>query len=354
MKLVVFGLSLSSSWGNGHATVWRALLSALSQRNHRIVFFEADVPYYAEHRDLPEPPFAKLYLYRSWESVSELALNELADADVAVVSSYCRDAIAASGLIMSSKARTRLFYDLDTPVTLSQFATNCPPAYLPPAGLGDFDLVLSFTGGPAVEHLMNRLGARRVSPLYGSVDSAKYFPVPPVARYCCDLGYLGTYARDRQDSLERLFVRTAERFPDRRFLLGGSLYPADFPWQKNISYISHIPPDEHREFYCSSKATLNVTRGAMAQMGYCPSGRLFEAAACGTLILSDDWEGMDQFFARGSEILIVKNDDDVAAALSLGDGERSRVANAAREHTLEHHTGHNRARDFERIVAELM
>jgi spore maturation protein CgeB len=352
MKLVIFGLTVSSSWGNGHATVWRALLAALHERRHRIIFFEADVPYYAEHRDLREPAFGTLHLYSSWDSVAELANAELSDADVAIISSYCPHATEACQLVLASKARVRVFYDLDTPVTLKQSSTDRWPAYLPPRGLGDFDLVLSFTGGPALQQLSSRLGARRVSPLYGSVDPMRYFPVAPVAQYGCDLSYLGTYAPDRQRSLERLFVAAAELLPVGRFLLGGSLYPPGFPWKPNIWHISHVSPEEHPRFYCSSKATLNVTRGVMAKMGYCPSGRLFEAAACGTLILSDDWPGMDQFFARGSEILIVRNADEVVAALSLSEVERSRVANAARQRALEYHTGRHRAREFEHVIAE--
>jgi len=354
MKLVIFGLTVSSSWGNGHATVWRALLAALHERHHRIVFFEADVPYYAEHRDLREPEFAALHLYSSWESVVERANLELADADVAVISSYCPHARQAAQIVLSSEARVRVFYDLDTPVTLNQSLTDRWPAYLPPNGLGDFDLVLSFTGGPALQELRNRLGARRVSPLYGSVDPTLYRPVASAAKYRCDLSYLGTYAADRQHALERLFVDAAQLLPMSRFLLGGSLYPPWFPWKPNIWHVSHVSPEEHPRFYCSSKATLNVTRGVMAEMGYCPSGRLFEAAACGTLILSDDWGGMDQFFAPGGEILIVKDADEVVEALSLSEAERSRIAKTARERALEYHTGSNRACEFERCISEVI
>ena len=354
MKLVIFGLTLSSSWGNGHATVWRALLAALHERHHRIVFFEADTPYYAEHRDLPEPAFAKLHLYSSWDAVAELVNAELGDADVAVISSYFRHAAEASQLVLSSKARIRVFYDLDTPVTLSQFSADCRPAYLPPGELGDFDLVFSFTGGPALKELRSRLGARRVSPLYGSVDPTRYSPVGPVWQYRCDLSYLGTYAPDRQHSLEGLFVGAAELLPGGRFLLGGPLYPSGFPWKRNIWHISHVSPEEHPRFYCSSKATLNVTRAVMAKMGYCPSGRLFEAAACGTLILSDYWAGIDEFFVPGREIMIVRNAEEVLAALALPDDERSRVANAGRQRALKCHTGSHRAREFEQALAEAM
>ncbi|HJU09972.1 MAG TPA: glycosyltransferase [Candidatus Binataceae bacterium] len=354
MKLVIFGLTLSSSWGNGHATVWRSLLSALSKRGYHIVFFEADVPYYAEHRDLPEPSFAKLHLYSSWRSIADKAKLELADADVAIVSSYCADAVAASQIVLSSRARARVFYDLDTPVTLRQLSSDCPPPYLPAHGLADFDLVLSFTGGPALDELRSRLGAQRVSPLYGSVDPCTYHPVGPVAQYRCDLSYLGTFAADRQTALERLFVTTAEYLPNCRFVLAGALYPLDFPWKPNLWHVPHVPPRDHAQLYCSSRATLNVTRAAMATMGYCPSGRLFEAAACGTLMLSDDWAGMDQFFTRGTEILIVNNADDVIAALSLSEREQLRIAREARERVLEFHIGHKRALEFESAVAAVM
>src|SRR5438477_6768688 len=203
MKLVIFGLTISSSWGNGHATLWRGLCRALTGRGHHIVFFERDVPYYAAHRDLTELPGGALHLYSDWKEVLPLAKRGLADADVAIVTSYCPDGIAASELVLSSRAEVRVFYDLDTPVTLDRLRIGEPVPYLPPQGLGNFDLVLSFTGGQALEELKQQLGARRVAPLYGSVDPEVHRVVGPVDSYRCDLSYLGTYAADRQEMLRK-------------------------------------------------------------------------------------------------------------------------------------------------------
>ena len=232
-------------------------------------------------------------------------------------------------------------------MTLSRLRCGESVSYLPPQGLGDFDLVLSYTGGRALTDLCTLLGARRVAPLYGSVDPDAHRQVNADASLRADLSYLGTYSADRQLRLEQLFVEPARRRPDRKFVIGGSQYPADFPWTSNIFYVSHMPPPAHPAFYCSSLLTLNVTRGAMADMGYCPSGRLFEAAACGTPIVSDAWEGLDTFFEPGQEILIAGNTEEVLGAIDLPRSRLLQIADAARERTLAQHTAARRVRDLE-------
>ena len=350
MKLVIFGLTISSAWGNGHATIWRGLCRALSELGHDIIFFERDVPYYAANRDLGEPPGVRLRLYRDWMDVRRDATDACADADVAIVTSYCPDGAEASALVLESGASLRAFYDLDTPVTLSRLKQGDYVSYLPPTGLGDFDLVLSYTGGRALEELQTRLGARRVAPLYGSVDPDAHRKVRANDSLRADLSYLGTYAVDRQRRLEELFIEPARRRPERKFVIGGSQYPADFPWTRNIYYVWHMPPPAHPEFYCSSALTLNVTRGAMAEMGYCPSGRLFEAAACGAPILSDTWEGLETFFEPGREIFVATNTDEALEVLELPPATLARVAEAARARTLAQHTAAARARELEAIL----
>jgi spore maturation protein CgeB len=212
--------------------------------------------------------------------------------------------------------------------------------------------VLSYTGGAALIELVARLGAGRVAPLYGHVDPDVHRPVPPVDRYRADLSYLGTWAADRQAGVEALLLEPARRLPSRRFLLGGALYPADFPWTPNLYFVHHVPPAEHPAFFGSSRLTLNVTRSAMAAMGSCPSGRLFEAAACGVPVLSDDWDGLDRFFAPGEEILVARGPDDAVAAITLSDEELARIGRAARERTLAEHTSDARALDLERLLEE--
>jgi len=243
-----------------------------------------------------------------------------------------------------------VFYDLDTPITLERLHAGKDVQYIGPRGLRDFDLVLSYTGGTELELLKTELGAQRVAPLYGSVDPEVHSPVAPVSMFQCDLSYLGTYAEDRQKTLKELFVEPARRVPNRKFLIGGAQYPQEFPWAENIFFASHVAPPDHPAFYSSSQFTLNVTRAAMAQMGYCPSGRLFEAAACGTPILSDWWEGLDDFFKPGSEMIVARNSEDVIDALALLPAERKKISRAARERTLEEHTADRRAMELEGIL----
>ena len=350
MKLVIFGLSISSSWGNGHATLWRGLCRALIRRGHEVHFFEHDVPYYALHRDLTEIPGGHLHLYSSWDEVRGKAADQLKDADVAIVTSYCPDAIDATDLALGSQAGVKCFYDLDTPITLNRLESGQPVEYLGSRGLRDFDLVLSYTGGEALTQLRTRLGARRVAPLYGSVDPDKHFPERPMDRFVSDLSYLGTYAEDRQAALEELFIEPARQLSDQRFLIAGSMYPQEFPWTRNIFFVQHLPPAEHPSFYSSSHLTLNVTRRAMADLGYCPSGRLFEAAACGAPILSDWWEGLDQFFEPDSEILIARTTEQAIDAIQRPAEELTRMAVRALERTLDCHTADLRAREFESVV----
>jgi spore maturation protein CgeB len=349
MKIVVFGLTISSSWGNGHATLWRGLCKALARRGHRVMFFERDVPYYAQARDLHDITGGKLVLYAEWEEVRASARRDIDDADVVIVTSYCPDAIAATELACAARALS-VFYDLDTPVTLARLAQSESVPYIGPRGLADFDLVLSYTGGAALEQLQSRLGARRTAPLYGHVDPQVHGPAAPQPHYRADLSYLGTYSLDRQARLEALLVAPARSRPQHRFLIGGAQYPQDFPWSPNIYFVQHLPPSEHAAFFSSSRLTLNVTRAPMAQMGWCPSGRLFEAAACGVPVLSDAWEGLDRFFTPGHDILVADASGEALAAVDRDDAELARIGRAARERVLAEHTSDHRADELLAIL----
>ncbi len=354
MRIVIFGLTVSSSWGNGHATLWRGLCRALSVRGHVVTFYERDLSYYASTRDLTElPGGGRLVLYERFADIQSEATRLCHGADLALTTSFCPDGKEAAQLLLSSRAAIKAFYDLDTPVTLNSLDHGEPVAYLPDEGLKAFDLVLSYTGGRALDELQRRLGARVVAPLYGWADPATHHPVAPVKSYRADLSYLGTYAADRQSTLEELFVVPARRLPGMRFLIGGAQYPDSFPWTRNTYFVKHMPPPEHPSFFSSSRLTLNVTRASMASYGYCPSGRLFEAAACGVPLVSDVWEGLDSFFTPGEEILMAKDAEDVLAALRLDAGELSRIACNARQRTLDEHSADARAASLERICASL-
>jgi spore maturation protein CgeB len=343
VKIVIFGLTISSSWGNGHATLWRGLCRALIQSGHDIVFYERNVPYYAEMRDLHEIPGGRLELYEDWQSIRRRASFDLADADVAIITSYCPDSPAANDIVLADCRGLRVFYDLDTPVTLARLEAGEKVPYIAASGLGDFDLVLSYSGGRALDEFRARLGAKRVAALYGHVDPDLHRPTRPLPQNRADLSYLGTYSEDRQRALEALLVVPAQMQPDRKFLIGGAQYPQHFPWSSNIYFVRHLPPAEHAAFFCSSRLTLNVTRRAMVERGWCPSGRLFEAAACGAPIVSDAWEGLDAFFQPDEEIILANGSADVAAALELGDQELEAMARRARERTLQEHSSRRRA-----------
>jgi spore maturation protein CgeB len=352
VNILVLGLTVSSSWGNGHATLWRALGRALAARGHRFTFFERDVRYYADHRDGTAFPGIELVLYRDRADLRGPLAARLAGADVAVLTSFCPDGGALASLVCDAPRPLRVFYDLDTPVTLARLDAGETVDYLPAGGLGDFDLVLSYTGGRALAALRARLGARRAAALYGSVDPEVHRPAPPRRAFAGDLSYLGTFAADRQPALERLLLEPARRARERRFVVGGAQYPIDFPWTPNMFFVRHLPAGDHPAFYASSPLTLNVTRAAMAAMGHCPSGRLFEAAACGAAIVSDGWEGLDRFFTPGEELLIAREAGDVLAALALPREALARLARRARERTLDEHTAAARARQLEALLEE--
>lgn len=354
MRFVIFGLSVSSSWGNGHATLWRGLLKALVTRGHTITFYEKDVPYYAETRDgWPLPEGVKLRLFSSLADIRDEVNCELSEADVAMVTSYCGEGAIACDLVLPSSAQTKVFYDLDTPVTLNALISGARVPYLPDNGLAEFDIVLSYTGGRALERLQKWLGARRVAPLYGWVDPDVYCPAEPRAEFRSELSYLGTYAADRQSALEELFVQTALARPGARFVIGGAQYPDSFPWTENIFFVRHLSPALHPAFFCSGRATLNITRRVMASCGHCPSGRLFEAAACGTPIITDMWEGLESFFCFDTEILPVRTSEDVLRYLARSDADLAKIAEAARARTLREHTAAARAIELEKILNEL-
>jgi spore maturation protein CgeB len=346
MQLVVFGLTASSTWGNGHAPLWRGLARALGEQGHALVFYERDQPWYAAHRDRTELAGGSLRIYRDLAEIRAGARAALDGADVAMVTSYCPDALAATELVVGSRARLKVFYDLDTGVTAAQLAAGEPVPWIGPRGLADFDLVLSVTGGRALSLLRDVLGARRAAPLHGSVDPEVHRPSPPAPPFRGDLSHLGTWAPSRQPGLETLFLGPAARMPERTFVLAGSMYDASFPWRANIRYVRHLEPALHPAFFCSSPLTVNVTRPEMAALGHCPSPRLFEAAACGVPVVSDWFDGLDGFFDPGEEILVARTVEEAAEAVATPREELAWIGRRARDRALEEHTAAARARQL--------
>lgn len=349
MKIVILGLSITSSWGNGHATTFRGLVRELTARGHDVLFLERDAPWYAENRDLPRPPWGRTVLYGSLAELEEYA-DEIQDADAVVVGSYIPDGIEVGQWVQRTAHGLRAFYDIDTPVTLAALDRgDC--SYLTPMLIPQYDLYLSFAGGPTLTRLEQQYHSPCARPLYCSVDPDLYFPEDALRDY--DLGYMGTYSPDRQPPLEMLLLEPARRWPSGRFSVAGPQYPDSIVWPTNISRTEHLPPEQHRAFYNSQKFTLNITRADMIQMGYAPSVRLFEAAACGVPIISDYWEGLDTFFGIGKEILVARCPEDTLAILQeMGDAARNYLAAQARARVLASHTAAHRAAELETYFRE--
>ncbi|MBV9634909.1 MAG: glycosyltransferase, partial [Methylobacteriaceae bacterium] len=327
LRLVVLGLSLSSSWGNGHATTYRALLRAFAKRGHSVMFLERDQPWYAAHRDLADPDFCELVFYHDLAGLDPHR-DRIAAADAVIVGSYVPNGVAVGRCVQRTARGVTAFYDIDTPVTLGKLETG-DFEYLSPDLIPDYDLYLSFTGGPTLDVLMRQYGAPLARALYCCVDPEVCRPTATRVRY--DLGYLGTYSPDRQPALDRLLIEPARRAPHLKFIVAGPQYPRDIVWPDNVLLVEHIPPSRHGAFYASCRFTLNVTRADMIRAGYSPSVRLFEAAACETPIISDVWEGLERFFAPGREIVLARTAQDVLAALTIMDsGEAQALSRAAR------------------------
>ncbi|MGE5619118.1 MAG: glycosyltransferase [Sphingomonadaceae bacterium] len=353
MRLLVFGLSITSSWGNGHATVYRGLLKELHRQRVDVTFVEKDVPWYAENRDLPRTDFARILLYRGAGQLEDLLATEIPRSDVVLMGSYFPDGVTVATRLANHGDLVRLYYDIDTPVTLAAFAATGATPYLESEQLAVFDAVLSFTGGRALAELEKRWGARRTVAFYCALDPETHYRVEPVETFRCRLGYMGTYSADRQEAMARLFLRPALGLPQQRFVLAGPQYP-DMALPPNVSHFHHLPPGMHSAFYSSCDLTLNITRGPMVVYGYSPSVRLFEAAGCGACVISDRWDGLEELFEVGKEILVADDTESMLALLrettpeaAMELGERFR-ARALREHTFA-----VRARQFLDLVRDL-
>jgi spore maturation protein CgeB len=349
MRIVFLGLSITSSWGNGHATNYRALVRELSARGHDVLFCERDVPWYAAQRDLPQPPWGRTSLYGSLEELADRHRGDVAAADMVVVGSFVPDGVAVCEWALENAGGTTAFYDIDTPVTLGKLRRG-EHEYISPELIGRFDLYLSFTGGPILDVLETEFGARRAVPFYCLVDPLAYRPLATEKRW--DLGYLGTYSDDRQPVLEELLVEPARWLPPARFAVAGPQYPEGIEWPPNVERIEHVAPGDHASFYASQRFTLNVTRAEMREAGWSPSVRLFEAAACEVPVISDRWDGLEWLFTADEEILIADSATDVVDFLAeVGEEEAREIGERARQRVLADHTAERRCEQLEQEVA---
>jgi spore maturation protein CgeB len=351
LRIVIIGLTITSSWGNGHATTYRGLVRELAARGHEVLFLEHDKPWYASQRDLPSPPYAQIELYQSVSSLHERFASAVREADFVVVGSYVPQGVDVGDWVTRIARGATAFYDIDTPVTLAKLERG-DYEYLSPDLIPRYDLYLSFTGGPVLQRLEKRYGSPRAVPLYCSVDPTIYFPEPSTSPRW-DLGYLGTFSDDRQAALDALLLEPARRNPAMKFAVAGPQYPASIRWPENVYRIEHLPPAEHRRFYNQQRFTLNITRSDMVAAGFSPSVRLFEAAACGTPIISDSWEGLETIFTPGADIQIAGRAEDSLRYLeSIDTSSAKALGNRAREKVLRAHTGAHRAAEVEQYAME--
>ena len=351
LQIVIIGLSITSSWGNGHATTYRALMRALVDRGHDLLFLERDVPWYAANRDLPQPPYGRTMLYQDLAELKTRFCAAVKEADLVIVGSYVPQGVDVGEWVIQTAQGMTAFYDIDTPVTLTKLQQR-DYEYLTPALIARYQLYLSFTGGPLLEQLERSYGAPAARPLYCSVDPTLYYP--EVCEEAWALGYMGTYSADRQPGLQELLLTPARLEPTRRFVIAGPNYPPAMAAPPNVTQIAHLAPTQHRAFYNAQSFTLNLTRTDMIKAGYSPSVRLFEAAACGTPIISDYWPGLETFFTLGTAILVARSAQEVVAYLhELTREERHAIGQQARTTVLHEHTAPQRARQLERYVATL-
>jgi spore maturation protein CgeB len=353
LRIVIFGSSLTSSWATGHATPYRSLVRALSVRGHDVLFLERNIPALAAHRDLlPHQPFGRTRMYASLREAKELYRREIREADVVMIGSGVPEGVEIGRWVTSNARGLRIFYDLDTPVTMAKLERG-EEEYLSRELVPRYDMYLSFTGGPMLDYIERKYGTPITRPLYASVDPTLYHPEPAELRW--DLGYMGTYSADRQPALTKLLIQPARRRKTARWVVAGPLYPESIAWPLNVERIEHLPAPEHRRFYNSLRFTLNLTRSEMVRAGYSPGVRLFEAAACGTPIISDHWEGLSEFFKPDTEILVARDGRDTLRYLrEISETERIAIGNSARARVMAAHTATHRAAQLEEYIREAL
>ncbi|MCK1653483.1 glycosyltransferase [Bradyrhizobium sp. 149] len=349
LTIVVIGLSVTSSWGNGHATTYRALIEALARRGHHVTFLERDVPWYRDHRDLAKPSAWTVELYQSLKDIPLRFGKMIRDADLVIIGSYVPDGIAISEWVTTHARGLTAFYDIDTPVTLAKLDQGLD--YLSAAMIPRFDLYLSFAGGPVPDMIEENYGSPLARVLYCSADTDIYAPQRAETKWA--LGYLGTYSEDRQPVLEQLLLSPAHTLSSEQFVVAGAQYPENVAWPANVARIEHLTPKHHPTFYAEQRFTLNATRSDMRALGFSPSVRLFEAAACGTPVISDRWPGIETVFEPSREILLASTPRDVIEILrDMPEDRRRSIADNARRRVIADHTSDHRARQLETYYAE--
>ncbi|MDB5915219.1 MAG: hypothetical protein JWP22_3894, partial [Ramlibacter sp.] len=345
MKIAFFASSLVSAYWNGAATYYRGIVRALHERGHEVTFYEPDAFERQKHRDMPDPAWAKVVVYSAQSEAEVLGTVEQArGADLVVKASgvgVYDELLERAVLDLQSSDTLVAFWDVDAPATLDRVHGNAADPFRPL--VPRYDIVLTYGGGEPVRQAYLGLGARDCVPIYNALDPGTHHPVPPESRFECDLAFLGNRLPDREARVEEFFLRAAAQLPDRRTLLGGSGW-GDKQMPANVHYLGHVYTADHNAFNCTPLAVLNVSRESMARYGFSPATRVFEAAGAAACLITDAWEGLETFFAPGTEILVAHNGDQVAEHVRALDAPRARaIGQAAYRHVLAEHTYAHRA-----------
>lgn len=353
MRISFLGSSLVSAYWNGACTYYRGIVRALDARGHRVTFYEPDAFERQAHRDIDDPEWARVVVYEPRDEAAVRAVvAEAADADVVVKASGVGvfDGVLEAAVAELDGRAARVFWDVDAPATLA--ALEADPESPLRELVGAFDLVLTYGGGDPVVARYAALGARACVPVYNALDPETHHPAPPRPELACDLAFLGNRLPDREARVEELFFATAASLPGRSFLLGGSGWEDRVGGLANVRHLGHVAPGEHNALNRSALAVLNVSRESMASNGWSPATRVFEAAGAGACLISDEWEGLEEFLAPGEEVLVARDGGEVAELLRELDPRRARrIGEAALARVLAEHTYDRRAEQVETILA---
>ena len=348
MNIAFFGSSLVSAYWNGAATYYRGVLRHLAERGHRITFYEPDAFERQQHRDIPDPDWARVVVYPATEEAVWRCLEEARGADLVVKASgvgvfdeLLEKAVLDTGAL-------RVFWDVDAPATLDRMESD--PADPFRALVPKYDLILTYGGGDPVVDAYRSFGARDCVPIYNALDSTTHHPVEPDPRFRADLGFLGNRLPDREARVEEFFLEAAAKLPEKTFLLGGSGW-ADKPMPGNVRYLGHVYTRDHNAFNCTPLAVLNISRESMARYGFSPATRVFEAAGAGACLITDEWVGIEMFLEPGREVLVARDGAQVAEHLrELTPGRARRIGEAALRRVLAEHTYAHRAAQVETVL----
>ncbi|QQR38041.1 CgeB family protein [Devosia rhizoryzae] len=350
MKIAFYGSSLLSAYWNGAATYYRGMLRALSAKGYDITFYEPDVYDRQKNRDIDPPDWCKVVVYEGTVEALKQVAAEARHADIVIKASgvgFEDDLLLEQVLAHAAPHALRIFWDVDAPATLAELRAN--PEHPLRKALETIDLVLTYGGGEPVVAAYRAMGAHDCIPIYNALDPVTHFPVQPNPRFAGDLGFLGNRLPDREARVEEFFLVPAIRTPKQRFLLGGSGW-GDKVMATNVSYLGHVGTADHNAFNNTPKAVLNISRESMAEIGFSPATRVFEAAGAGACLITDFWEGIPQFFTPDQEILVARDGRDVSQIMAELTPERAKqIGTAALERVLREHTYAHRAEDADRV-----